>query len=76
MAMTPLHLEILLHYMSGIGDYSPKSEVSMEFTLQLESWGLIDRSGIPGVTLKGSAWLNRALQTPLPTLKWTWEAQP
>lgn len=70
MKLTPLHLEILSHHLN-------KEDGNIQIcTNELTNLGLLEfdnASGFYSITDKGKAWLEHVLETPMPTMKWTWE---
>ena len=82
--MTPLHIEILLHYNRGVGDYRDgdfSATAVNEYIKQLESDELIAMAGkmsgdsIYKVTDRGMFFLDAICNLPLPAAKWEmkWE---
>lgn len=75
---TPLHLEILLHALVQGTPFPRSSEGITEYRDHLVLAGLIELETDTDVAMtfvitdKGRAWLDRALSTPLPTMKWVW----
>lgn len=74
--MTPLHMMILLECnITGSGENMKwdiwVSEAGKKAKNDLNGWGLID--GMRHITDKGSIWLERALDTPMPVQKWVFE---
>ena len=69
--MTPLHLEILMHYFVS-GTMFPRSTPTItEYQGHLVELGLLDTE--LSVTEKGKLWIERVLNTPMPVQKWVWE---
>lgn len=76
MKLTPLHLEILIHHFVSPEPFSRNSETSRSYSDELIELGLLETgasTGIFCITDKGKAWLEHVLETPMPTMKWTWE---
>lgn len=82
MALTPLHLEILIHYHASPHVFPRSSQCSDNYTRHLVSLGLLENAGVDvfdgckapfQLTEKGRAWLERVLSTPMPKQAWVWE---
>lgn len=73
MRITPLHLEILLHYYTSPGPFPRTIWVCAEFQDDLIKEGILDvpiHDGVATITDKGKAWMHDILNTPFPTLAW------
>lgn len=70
--MTPLHIEILLHYYSSPTPFPGSSQAGDEYTTDLHNCGLIDPcgNGVYKTTQKGDAHVEQLCQLPLPTQVW------
>jgi hypothetical protein len=73
--MTPLHLLILLHYYTTVGNYAEgtahgNSAATKEYSDQLYRWNLLAYTNIPEQTYKitdrGRAFVCGLLQMPIP----------
>lgn len=76
MKLTPIHLEILIHHFVSPEPFSRNSDTIQEYHNDLLGLELLETgasTGIFCVTDKGKAWLEHILETPMPTMKWTWE---
>lgn len=74
--LTPLHLEILMHYYVSPDPFRDDSEGIRSYRQYWVEVGCLSRcDDLSGycVTEKGRAWLRKALSTPMPTQKWVWE---
>lgn len=72
--MTPLHIEILMHYYTRGGHPPMLTPTWYEYRDHLErTWGLIEpdtHSDCFHVTEKGSVWINAILSVPFPKQVW------
>ncbi len=78
--MTPLHIDIMLHYNIGDSDYRDgdfSAPAVREFVQDLITYDLLERFPQDedckfkcGITEKGRAWINGLCQTPMPVQKW------
>jgi len=69
---TPLHITIFIHYCTGVGDFSPKSDVADEYVQQLVVDGLLEyskKSGSVVASEKGHAHLRQICLLELPKSK-------
>lgn len=75
--MTPLHLEILLHYYISPDPFPRKSATISQYTEDLSAKQLLKQSAfnptVFKVTERSELWIKRALETPLPVQRWVWE---
>ena len=73
--MTPLHMTILLHYHTRPGDWDQLTETHSDFVLDHLKAGLLEPykrgdSQKYCISEKGEAWLDAALNLPMPEAKW------
>lgn len=78
--VTPLHLNILLHYYAKSEPYAvekpnhARSEATLQYTSELVSLGLMERDEIAPsgyiCTPKGCVYVEALLNLPLPIQKW------
>lgn len=75
--MTPLHIEILLHYNSRPCDMEHMDAPAVyDYCQDLLNLGILTFENLDGarnsykLTEKGHAWLDGILATPLPVQKW------
>ena len=75
--ITPLHLEILMHYFVYATPFRADSETIRSYIQYWVEVGCLEPTDAGtlsyDVTEKGQAWINKVLSTPMPTQKWVWE---
>lgn len=73
--MTPLHMEILLHYNCRPGDWDCPTQTHSDYVMEHLKAGLLEPYKDPArqkfcISERGEFWLNAALNLPLPVSKW------
>ena len=73
MKLTPLHLEILMHYNCSNNFFRASNQTIIEFHNDLVKLNLLDINNGYFITDKGKVWLEHILETPMPVQEWVWE---